>query len=297
MLAKLGGDAPSRSGSESGAAGRLRAFEIILVLHLVTSTFWWAAGGWWLPTGDFSWIDGPMIATLCVTAALAAGCLHPTWRTIALPGMAVLQATVVIGAFPETANHSYLEFAFVGLVAFFQPRSDEERRLLLGALRWVTIVVFFSAGVQKLAHGYYFGGEFLAFQLTHPGFGPALSWLVPAEEVARIAGYAEVAGDGPYRVASLPLVLLSNAACLWELVVAVLLAFQRTRFPAVLLCAVFLAVTEVMAREFFFGVLFLNALLLFLRTEFNRRLIGVFVAFDVWVMLVKLELLPAVITF
>ena len=33
------------------------------------------------------------------------------------------------------------------------------------------------------------------------------------------------------------------------------------------------------------------------RTEFNRRLIGVFVAFDVWVMLVKLELLPAVITF
>ncbi|MCH2170598.1 hypothetical protein MK489_07420 [Myxococcota bacterium] len=276
---------------------KLRAFEVILLLHLFTTTVWWASGGWWVPTGDFSWIDGPMLLTLTCVAVLTVMGIVPRTRTIALPALTALQVTVVWNNFPETANHTFLELSFLMLLTLWQPRDETEEALLLGSLRWMVVVVFVYAGIQKAVHGYYSDGVFLTYQLQHPGFHSLLSWLLPADEVVRISSYANVAGDGPYRITSLPLQALSNLSYVWEVAAGLLLLFHRTRVFALAATIAFLVITEIMAREFFFGALYLNALLLFTRSDLNRRLIWLFVAFDVWVMLVKLELLPAVTTF
>ncbi len=291
MLLRLGADDSRQRRS------KLRAFEIILLLHVCTSTWWWAGGGWWKPTGDWSWIDASLLATLVFSTALTALGLHPRSREIALPGIAVLHATVIVNTSPETANHTYLEFFTLVLLAFFRHREESEEQLLLGSLRWVAVVVFFYAGLQKLTHGYYADGIFLAFQLQNPGFAAGLGWLVSTEELARIGAYTHAVGDGPYRIASPFLWVLSNSVYLWEMSVGALLALPRTRFLAVCASAVFLIITEAMAHEFFFGALYINVLLLFLRTDLNRRLIWVFAGFDVWVIAMKLELLPSVVTY
>ena len=171
MLLRFGADEPRLRRS------KLRAFEIVLLLHVCTSTWWWAGGGWWMPAGDWSWLDASLLATLLFSTALTALGLHPRFRDIALPGIAVLHGTVVVNTFPETANHTYLEFFFLVLLAFFRQRDESEDQLLLGALRWMAVVVFFFSGLQKLAHGYYADGIFLAFQLQQPGFATGLLFV------------------------------------------------------------------------------------------------------------------------
>jgi hypothetical protein len=56
----------------------------------------------------------------------------------------------------------------------------------------------------------------------------------------------------------------------------------------------FVFTIELAAREFFFGALFMNVLLLFGRGGLNRRLIPAFAALYVWILLMRLHVLPEV---
>ena len=70
-------------------------------------------------------------------------------------------------------------------------------------------------------------------------------------------------GDGPYRVASVPLLLLANGTWLAEIALAPALVWRRTRAGALVLALLLIAGIELVAREVFFGLVFASLLLLF----------------------------------
>ena len=173
--------------------------------------------------------------------------------------------------------------------------SVRSARLFLRAVRWMACVVFFYAGVQKLVHGYYFHGELLAYSIGIEAFKPVLHLLLPPDDFMRLSHFQLKAGDGPYLVSSPLILVLSNATYIIEMGLVPLLVCRRTRPLAVVGAIVFLLGIEMAAREFFFGLIYINMLLLFLDRDVNRRLVGVFAAVLACMLLVRLKVLPEVI--
>lgn len=264
------------------------AFERIFVILLVTE-YWARALAFWDTLDSESSVYLALASILCVLA----------WRTSirrpAFAGLALVQLLVLRHEFPQAGNHAYLELVFCLLLAALDPRNTGERQVLLRSVRWVAIVVLFWSGVQKLTHGYYFHGEQLAYSLRIESFRPVLGLLLPANEVARLGAYSGGVGDGPYFVPSLVFVGVSNAVYATEIALAVLLFIPRTRKPAAAGAILFLFAVESAAREVFFGLMFLNAILSFLDTEVHRRSLGVFAAVSACLLLVRLGILPAVV--
>jgi len=245
---------------------RVRSYQVILALVIFTEYWTKALQSWTLlEVGD-------VVALVAVTL-LAAAVIHGRWRRSAFVGFTLLQAWYVWAYFPLTGNHRYLELLIAGLFALLDDRKDEERRLLLRALRWTFIVVLFYGGLQKLVHGYYFHGQFLSYSLWRVGFHAALGPLLPAHEFERLTSYAAAVGDGPYIVTSPVFLVASNAVWIVEIALAVLLCFRATRQVAWVMGLVFVVAMEVVAREFMFGIEVACAMLLFSRSDLIRRAI------------------------
>jgi hypothetical protein len=121
--------------------------------------------------------------------------------------------------------------------------------------------------VQKLAHGYWVNGEYLTFSLGSETYRALLGWTLPVDELARIARLRGEVGDGPYRVASTPLLLLANGTWLAEIGLAPALVWRRTRALALPLALILLAAIELVAREVFFGLVFASLIGLFARRD------------------------------
>ena len=281
-LAFLDGDDPGTQLS------KVRAFEWIFVF-IVCAEYWARAA---LKSNDLGldyWVSLPLISVLGVAA------LSARWGRLAFVGLAIAQTVRIWNEFPATGNHSYLELLLCLLCAALNVRDREERKLFLRAVRWMTCVVFFYAGVQKLVHGYYFRGQLLLYSMGIETFRPVLQLLLPHADFVRLSHYHFQAGDGPFLVSSPLIVVLSNATYIIEIALAVLLLLRRTRRLAVIGAIVFLVGIEAAAREFFFGLIYVNMLLVFLERDVNRRLIGVFGAVLVCLLLVRLKVLPELI--
>jgi hypothetical protein len=281
-LAFLDGDDPGTQLS------KVRAFEWIFVLIVCTEYLARAA----LKSNDLGlnyWVSLPLICALAVVA------LSARWGRLAFVGLAIAQTVRICNEFPAAGNHSYLELLLCLLCASLNVRDREERKLFLRAVRWMTCVVFFYAGVQKLVHGYYFRGQLLLYSIGIEAFRPVLHLLLPHDDFVRLSQYHLQAGDGPFLVSSSLIVVLSNATYIIEIGLAVLLLLRRTRQLAVIGAIVFLVGIEAAAREFFFGLIYINMLLLFLERDVNRRLVGVFGVILGCLLLVRLKVLPQVI--
>jgi len=221
--------------------------------------------------------------------------LKQAWRRTALLGLVVIQLYRVIESFPMTANHAFLQLFLLIMIVSCDFEEVEEQTLFLGSTRWLFIIVFFYAGVQKLVHGYYFQGEFFAYHLGRDSFALGLAPFMSSEELQRFTvELTGRVGDGPYRFESLAMRALSNAAYLAEIVIPGLWLMRRTRFIGVLAAAGFLVITEFMAREFHFGLLFENGLLLFLPSNLNRKLLVPFALVYLWMMLISVNAVPEV---
>ncbi len=198
-----------------------------------------------------------------------------------------------ISAFPLNANHHYLLLLCLALIAFFDHRSEEERSLLLAGLKWIALIGLFYAGIQKVLWGYYFRGEFLAYAIAqNERFSSFFSWLIPADELARLRALEMGEGAGPYRVDSPLFVAMSNLSYLGELILPPLLLFARTRTFAVAALLVYVFAIEAGAREVFFGLMIVGLLLLFAPASWLRRSFPVFLAAYVYVTLLALEWVP-----
>jgi hypothetical protein len=159
----------------------------------------------------------------------------------------------------------------------------------------MVVVVLFWSGIQKLFHGYWFQGQFLAYSLWRPTFQGALGPLLPIEELERLVGYGADAGAGPFVLSSPVGIVISNIIWLAEIVLGLMLIPRATRQLAWIGACVLLVLTEVVAREFMFGVEFACALTLFSPGPLIRRLVWPVATFLVVLVLIRGFLAPAVV--
>jgi hypothetical protein len=281
VLSLLDGDEP---GTERD---KLRAFGI--VLSLVVCTEYWTK---YLNRVDE--IGATTIAAVVAVTILTAVVVHGRWRRPAFAGLALLQVWYVVHLFPMAGNHRYLEVGLGGLLALLDDEERPEQTLLLRALRWMAVVVLFYSGLQKLVHGYWFRGQFLAWSLWSDSFQTALEPLFAPHAFAQLSTSTWSAGDGPFLATSASLVLLSNAIWVAELGLAVLLIPRATRtFAWIATCGLILAM-EIVTRELMFGVEFAAAILLFARGRVLRRALLPLALLLLAALLVRLGLLPEV---
>jgi hypothetical protein len=269
-------------------ASRIRAFQVILALVLCAE--------YWIKSLA-RWHDLDVAGRFPVLAATLL-CVATLWgrrRRAIFAGFVILEAWYVWSRFPLTGNHRFLGLFLAGLFAVLDAENDEEGPLLLQSVQWTAIVVLFYSGVQKLAHGYYFRGQFLAYSLSRDSFRTALAPLVSAEEVARLTSYSGAVGDGPYLASGLGFLLVANAVWVLEVGLALLLLFRPTRGAAWIAACAFVVLTQLVAREFLFGIEFVCALLLFARGDVVRRAVWPVAVLLGLLVLVRLGVLPEMI--
>lgn len=273
-------------GNPPATPRRFRTFEVVLVLLCLTEL--------WGRHFELEKLGVTHYLYLCVYVTMAgvAACT-PASRGVGFALLAVGMGIAVWEAFPSTGNHVYLECFLCALCALLDPAHKDEQRLLVRSLRWITCVILFFAGIQKLVHGYYITGLMPAFLLQEGRFNPVFALLLPASEVQRIIGYHGYDGSGPYFVDRALWLLTANLVWILEIVLAIALFIPRTRQLAVFAAIAFVVAIETGAREFLFGLLFVNLLLMFLRNDSNRWLLPVASIVCVVLILVRLGMLPA----
>jgi len=264
-----------------------RAFQLFLLFHVAVRTLLWAERG-----------DDWLVARWLLAVVLAA-CAVVAWRDPARARAAAALAWAVltiklVASFPGTSNHFFIEYLCVGLLVLCDPRDAGERTLLLAAARWLTVIVFFSSGLQKVLHGTYFDAQFLGFSISSkPSFAALFGWMVPAAEMERLLALRAVGpGAGPYAIQAPLAVMVSNATYLFELLAPAFLVLRRTRHAAALVTLAFVVAIEAGARELMFGALFVNLVLLFLDRPCNRTLLPLWAALFAVLIAVRIGLLP-----
>jgi hypothetical protein len=268
-------------------ARHLWAFRVLVLAHFAVQS--WA----WLLRPPPPPVSFPRPALAAAAAALTLACAAALGRrgrlacALALP----VVAWQVVWIFPLTANHTFLGLVLIALCAAFATEREEEGALLLQGLRWVTVLIFFWAGVQKALHGLYFRGEFLAWMVGQgvERWGDVFGWLLPAGELERLRSYPRfLIGAGPYRVSSPPFVVAANGVWIAEIALAAGLLLRRTRELAALGALALVFAIQLAPREFMFALLYTSLLLLFLRGEWNRRLLPLFLALYAYLLAVLL---------
>lgn len=259
------------------AVGRnLRALRTLVVGHWAVEWSSWAIAPLPPPATLPVWVSATCGALLfALTALTFAG--RARWACTAALPIALFGCVTV---FPLLPNHTALATLVLGLLAFLEI-DGEEGALLLATLRWMTVLVFVWAGVQKLVHGLYFRGEFLTWMIAH---GPdawrgVFGLFVSAEEVARLAALPRFALDvGPYRIASLPLLVASNGVWVGEIGLGVGLLWRRLRLVAALGALALVLMIQSAPYEWMFALLYVELLLLFLPGAALARCLPVLLA-------------------
>ena len=233
--------------------------------------------------------------------------LHLAWLSLACALVGLKEryrrgaTTVVFGVllvrygfdFPWVANHTYLELLLLSLYLWIDSSKTEEEELFLQTCRWLTVIIFFYSGVQKLWYGEYFDGRFLAYlaamrDRTRTGF----ELFISSEELSRLAAYTLQAGSGPFLIDSTLFKVLSNGAWITEIALSLLLLFRRIWHPAVVFGIFTVFIIQLIAREFIFGVLMFSLLFLFCRRDMNRPLLPVYIVFLAYLAAARLGWVP-----
>jgi hypothetical protein len=196
--------------------------------------------------------------------------------------------------FPVAGNHAYLELLLCALAALLDPAKTDEARLYVRAVRVMAVIILAYSGIQKLVHGHYRHGEYLAFSLGSASFRSVLRPILSGGEYDRLTTFTGVVGDGPYRVADWWFAAGSNATWVLEILLALLLCVRRTRRLAVVGAVVLLLAIEAAAREVFFGLVFANAILLFAPGSLHRAVVPVAGALLLVLVLSRFGLLPEI---
>ena len=290
-LERLGaGDPPLR-------LAQVVAFERIVVL--VIGVEYWCRG-----LARWNDLSTAYLASLGAATALCLTALLTSWRSFsrAAPGrraafaaLAAIHLFVLWNEFPAAGNHAYLEVMLLALTAFLDPRVATDRVLYVAAGRWLAIVILFYSGLQKLAHGYYFHAEYFAFSLWIESFRTVFQWLLPAEEYARLTAFTGQPGDGPYAVRGPLVVAIANLTWIAEMALAPALLWRRTRPFAVAAAVALIVAIELAAREAFFGLLYVNLILLFLERPWHSKLVAPVAALLALMLFVGIGWLPAVV--
>lgn len=264
------------------------AFERIVLL--VIGVEYWCRG-----LARWNDLSPAFVASLGGATGL---CLLALWAPLRRPaflGLASVHAFVVWSEFPAAGNHAYLEVMLCALAALLDPREESDRILYVAAGRWLAVVILFYSGLQKLVHGYYFHAEYFAFSLWIESFRSIFRPLLPAAEYQRLTAFTGAPGDGPYVVRSAVVVALSNLTWIAEMLLAPALLWVTTRRLAVVLAIALIVAIELAAREAFFGLLYVNLILLFLDSRLHPKLVAPVAALLAALLMVRLGWLPPLV--
>lgn len=267
------------------AQAKIEGLRRFLLAFGAARTWIWIALG-----GAASTLFLPIAIVLTVCAGLAWSRRTARFAPrIALP----LLLIQVVATFPTTDNHFFLEVLCVGLLCL-TGREERDDLLVLQGLGWLTAIVLFQTGLQKVLYGLYFHGEFLAFMVGRGGrFAALFDYLLPADEIARLAAIDPMrTGAGPFRLSSPLFVFLSNLIWIAEVGLAPLLLVRRSRTVAAIAALLLVLVIQLGAREIGFALLFGNLLLLFLPCDLVRKLAPVAIAALAWAALAALGFVP-----
>ena len=227
---------------------------------------WLSAYGEW--GSDLFWQILPFAAILTLTGASA---FVPRFqqRGIVIAALATVGRLCV--AFPDVYNHLMLECMIVTALAATDDHIKHQR-VTLQFIKWLIVIIFFWTGLQKLLHACYFEGEFLAYSIaTNSHFGTPIEWLFPAEVELLRSNTPPKFGSGPYRIDSPLFVSISNLSWIAEILLPILLVLRKSRLFAVVATTLFIIGVEWIAHELIFGILFINAILLFTSGRTYRR--------------------------
>jgi len=212
-----------------------------------------------------------LLCAVFLSMSAAAAFFRSTEKPAAVFAFLVMVGRIGV-TFPDAYNHLVMEALLTGAAALTQPRDRGEQVLMLQSARWLIVIVLFWSGMQKVLHGCYFRGEFLALAMTaNPHFGGVLSqWFAADLDRLRALGPLAI-GAGPYRIDSVAFVALSNLVWMSELLLAASLLLAPFRFAAAIAGIILVVAIELVARELVFGLLFINGLLLFTPGDLYRR--------------------------
>lgn len=179
------------------------------------------------------------------------------WATIAATVLGASQLALV---FPVHSNHFFLEFTcllFFGIAACTKQYKGNEQAIQK-ALLWMLALLFVGSGVQKLLHGTYFTGTFLAHAVSqHDRFDPLFRILLSNEEFTALnTGAAEA-----FRFHSWSAVVVSNLVWITEIIAGVLILVKPYKRIGLISVFIILIAIEVLALELMFGLLVLNLIL------------------------------------
>jgi hypothetical protein len=253
----------------------LEAFQILLLAHLTVQAWAWVIVPVPYPYTFPDW-------AILLAAVLMAGffVLGATGRPRLACALAIpIVAWEVVWLFPGTPNHVFLTLVFLTLSCAFDLKKNSESLLLLQTLRWIAVIIFVWAGIQKALHGLYFQGEFLTWMVAQgiDRWAEIFGWIMSSTELERITALPRfVPGTGPYRVDSWLFVFVSNCVWVGEILLGLAMLHRRTREWAAVGAIALVFTIQTAPREFMFALLYTSLLLLLFRGEPNRRLMPVF---------------------
>jgi hypothetical protein len=268
----------------TGFANSLLAFRSLLLVHGAVRVW------------DLARVGGHPLH-LAIAGILTLAAVASVSRRFGRPAVfaGVWAVFVEVAVTHGPANHVYLELLLLGLFALLDPERDDEAVLLTCALRWMVVLLLLWAGLQKVLYGTYFRAEFLCWMIAQrPPFAQALGFLLPADELARLAAAgAQAVGSGPYRTDSVLLIAASNSVWIAELALPALLISRRTRMVGTWLAAAFVLSIQLVAREAMFGLLYSQLVLMVLPGRGFRRIAPVYAAAYAYLAGHLLGLVPA----
>jgi hypothetical protein len=205
--------------------------------------------------------------------SLAGMALEPVFVLSALVGLASKSARPycvlvtfcatslwVVIAWPNFANHLFLEWSILLFLCLCQ----RDKLLGINALRWLTAIVLFHTGLQKLVTGHYFQGQTLtALVARKANFKDFLGLVLSDADSARLMEMGGRIETGPYISTDPIFLVMSNAVWVSEMGLAVLLIVSKRRRFAVWAAFAMILSIELGAREMVFGCLFATLILAF----------------------------------
>ncbi|MDG2307856.1 MAG: hypothetical protein P8R42_25035 [Candidatus Binatia bacterium] len=202
----------------------------------------------------------------------------------------VLLAGRHVSTFPDVSNHSYLESVLLLLLSLGDERRKEEGALALQGVRWLTVLVFVWAGLNKIWYGAYFDGRlFVLLASGRESFAAPFAQILSADEWGHIAALdPRRIGAGPFLPTSSILPAVANASWVAEIAIGVLLLIPATRLYGAIAGLGLLLVIEALMREVTFGLVTAN--LLFCSLPVRSQRIGAAVLGGIVLVLVPFKL-------
>ena len=256
LVDSLTGFAPwllGRTGIEDGRLASIRAYLLVRALLFVLA---FDAAKQFLRRGH-------TVGAILCGASLLFGLAIRTKKSLrpaATLACAAIATTFVVVTFPTTANHGYATWLLCVTALWIQRLKGQDRMAGLALARWLAAIIMFWSGAQKLLHGTYDHGEFLASQIAVHAqrFAGPLSVVISEADLAHLV--ESQAGSGTFEFTSWQALSLSRAIPIAELLLGVGLLFGTTRLAAAWVAALFVLAIQLVAGEITFAMVMLGVL-------------------------------------